>query len=173
MTKSRGHFSIAFVLVWLLAASLACMEQAPEHLNEGRGTRDDPVPARVYAKTTNYEVRAQNAVRPMAGATPTQDEEFPTEYLKVQFEIKCIRGTDEICDLNEIGPNLTVISDDGVIYEADMTATLPAGDSPLDGEILGGAEQAGWLVYQVPTGIPVTLALAKYGQDQRIFFKLP
>lgn len=51
--------------------------------------------------------------------------------------------------------------------------TLEIDDPVLEGEILGGAQKTGWLVYKVPVGLAVNEAVAQYGEDLRVFFRLP
>jgi hypothetical protein len=161
------------VIVMLALAAIACMKQDPELLNEGQGTRDDPVTARQYAHTTTYDVRAMNAVRPMAVEnTPAAlDDTTQTEYMRVQYEIKCTLHSEEICNLNDVRAGIKLVGTDGVLYEPMSNIILD--DQPLEGEILGGAVQTGWVVYQVPVEVVVTQAVAEYGQDQHVFFNLP
>ena len=166
----RGRLSMMLVFISVLATALACA-QSPAGLNQGRGTRDNPIAARSYAKTTSYEVRAQSVVRPVPDLAPENDVE--KEYMKVQFEIKCARDSDEVCDLAVLREQFRLVDEEGIIYESDPTVELPARDDPLECEILGGAAKAGWMAFRVPVGVPVNTALAEYGEDQRIFFRLP
>lgn len=164
--------AILLVFMMLLAASVACMQQSPEALNEGKGTRDDPVLARQYAKTDVYDVRVLSAVRPVQIPTPT-DEDIEVEYMKVQFGVKCTKAAEDICNLDELRSNFKVVSEEGILYDPALTIEPSEGDSILGGEILGEAEQAGWLIYEVPVGINVTEAVVGYGEDMRVFLKLP
>lgn len=158
----------------LLISGLACASESATTLNEGKGTRADPVVARKFAKASSFDVRALSVIH-LSSSTPTP-EETPAgiEVIKVQFEIKCTRGSDEICDLGELRNNLKLVSEDGIIYEAALDGDgLAESDQPLKGEILGGAQQAGWMVYAIPAGVEVKLALAEFGEDELVFFKLP
>jgi hypothetical protein len=160
----------------LAVSALACMQQNAEVLNKGQGTRDDPVAARQYAHTTTYDVRAMNVVRPMnVENTPAAlDDNTQSEYMRVQFEIKCSRGTEEICNLDELRAGIKLVGTNGVLYEPLSDFVLDdESEPPLAGEILGGAEQSGWVVYQVPVGMSVPQAVAEFGQDQHVFFSLP
>lgn len=168
MNVWRGKGFIFLVLVMLGAASLACMQTAAG-LNEGKGTRQDPVPAREFAKTSNYEVRALSVVRPME----VKSDSPGSEYMRVQFEIKCRKAEDAVCNLGDLRDDLKLVSSDGVLYDPVDGVALSQADKPLEGEILGQATNAGWVVYEVPLGLEVTAGVAAYGQDQRTFFKLP
>jgi hypothetical protein len=170
MMKSLGV--IIFVAVLLLASSMACMQQSAEVLNEGKGTRDDPVAAMKYAKTDAYDVQILSAVRPAQIPTPA-GQKTDHEYMKVQFGVKCTRADDQVCNLDEFRVNFKVASEDGILYDPALEIDVPQGDNVLEGEILGGAEQTGWLLYQVPVGVPVTLAVVGYGDDLHVFLKLP
>jgi len=162
------------VLALLLAASAACAFSAPDRLNEGKGTRSDPVPARKFAKTTQYDVRALSVVRPITppdDALLETDDDLSSEYMKVQFEVRCTKDAEEICDLTALRDSFQVIGGKGVLFPPDYTFKLE--DPILEGEILGGAQKTGWLVFKVPQGLPVTEAVAEYGDDLRVFFQLP
>lgn len=173
----KSRMVAVFVVLMLLASGLACASESATVLNEGKGTREDPIAARKYAKAASFEVRALSVIYETLteDATPApQETPAGVDTLKVQFEIKCTRGPDEICDLGEMRNNLKLVSSDGIIYEPILDdAGLEESDRPLQGEILGGAQQAGWMAYQIPTGIQVTLALAEFGEGERVFFKLP
>jgi hypothetical protein len=170
MMKSQGV--VLFVGMMLLAASVACMKQSAAVLNEGKGTRDDPVAARQYAKTDVYDVRVLSAVRPAQLPTPA-GQETEQEYMKVQFGVKCTKAEDEVCNLGELRSDFKVVSKDGILYDPALTVEAPNGDNVLAGEILGGAEQTGWLIYQVPVGVTITEAVVGYGEDMRVFLRLP
>lgn len=164
---------VVFVAGILLAAAAACAFNAPDRLNDGRGTRDNPVPARVFAKTPSYEVRALSVLRPL----PVDEAEAPeggttgSEYMKVQFEVLCARDPEEICNLTELRDKFQLVGGEGVLFPPDYT--LEIDDPLLEGEILGGAQKPGWLVYRVPNGLPVTEAVVEYGEELRVFFRLP
>lgn len=165
------------VVLMLLISGLACASENAKVLNEGKGTRDDPIAARTYAKASSFDVRALSVIymSPTENPSPAP-EETPTgvNTLKIQFEIKCTRGAEESCNLSELRNNLKLVSDDGIIYESiGDNSRLAESDQPLEGEILGGAEQAGWMLYEIPTGVTVRVAVAEFGEDQRVFFKLP
>jgi|GEM_PF-1704597 hypothetical protein len=157
----------------MLAAAAACAFNSPDRLNDGRGTRERPVPARVFAKTPQYEVRALSVLRPVPveGQGEGETTDIGTEYMKVQFEVLCSRDPEEICDLTELRDNFQVVGGEGVLFPPDYT--LEISDPLLEGEILGGAQKAGWLVYKVPTGLTVTEAVVEYGEGLRLFFRLP
>jgi len=172
-TPKAGAFRHLLVpwlsLVSLLLATMACVLFAsPAELNDGKGTRERPVPARQYAKTLDYGVTALNAV------WPPQDKETSlaaeTIDLRVLFQIKCLMLADQVCQLDQIASHIKVVDGSGILYDPVFASDI--GD-PLEGEVLGGATKAGWLVYQIPRGVQITLALAEYGQDQRVFFELP
>ncbi|NLE50808.1 MAG: hypothetical protein GX613_05320 [Chloroflexi bacterium] len=174
---NKQRWSVApvlLVLTALLAAGAACALNSPDRLNEGRGTRDNPVPARVFAKTTQYDVRALSVLRPLPLETETPSEEqtdLSYEYMKVQFEVRCTRDAEAICNLTELRDNFQLVGGEGVLFPPDYT--LEIDDPLLEGEILGGGEKAGWLVYRVPHGLAVTEAVVQYGEDLRVFFRLP
>jgi len=175
VNKQRwGAAPVLLVVVMLVTAGAACALNAPDRLNEGRGTRENPVPARVFAKTTQYDVRALSVLRPLPVETETPSEEesdLGYEYMKVQFEVRCTRGEEEICDLTELRDNIQLVGGEGVLFPPDYS--LEIDDPLLEGEILGGGVKAGWLVYRVPHGLPVTEAVVEYGEDLRVFFRLP
>jgi hypothetical protein len=91
--------------------------------------------------------------------------------MKVQFEVRCTRGEEEICDLTELRDNIQLVGGEGVLFPPDYS--LEIDDPLLEGEILGGGVKAGWLVYRVPHGLPVTEAVVEYGEDLRVFFAAP
>lgn len=171
MKRLQGRSSSAVwgVIAVLVLAILACSGTPASTLNDGKGTRNDPVPVGKYMVTTNYEIRAQ-AVTYMDTEQPTNEAD---EYRKVQFQIKCRKSPDDICDLGEIRDNLKLVSTTGIIFDPVYNVTLPPSDRPFQGQILGDAEQVGWLVYQTPKGLEVTLAMAEYDPDRRGFFALP
>ncbi len=70
--------------------------------------------------------------------------------MKVQFEILCKKDPEEICNLTELRDSLQVVGGSGVLFPPDYT--LEIDDPLLEGEILGGAQKAGWLVFKVPQG---------------------
>jgi len=158
------------MLIMLVLASLACMQASAGALNEGQGTRDNPIAPRKFARTGDYEIRALSTIRPVTADNYTAPEGF--EFMKVQFEVKCTKSEAEICDLTDLQNNIKVVSNTGILYTADPETQL---DKPLAGEILGGAADAGWLTYVVPVGMTIDQALAQYGMDgaNLIFFKLP
>ena len=171
MKRIQGRPSIAIsgVIAVLVLAILACSGTPASTLNEGKGTRNDPVLVGKYMVTTTYEIRAQ-AVSYVDTQEPASDAD---EYRKVQFQIKCTKSADDICDLSEIRDSLKLVSTTGIIYDPVPGVKLPPSDKPLQGEILGGAEQVGWLVYEIPIGVEVKLAMAEYDTDRRGFFVLP
>jgi hypothetical protein len=117
-----------------------------------------------------------NVVRPMnVENTPAAlDDNTQSEYMRVQFEIKCSRGTEEMCNLDDLRAGIKLVGTDGVLYEPLSDFVLDdESEQPLAGEILGGAKQSGWVVYQVPIGMSVPQAVAEFGQDQYVFFSLP
>jgi hypothetical protein len=167
--QGRPSFAVSGVIAALVLAILACSGTPASTMNEGKGTRNDPVPAGKYMITNKYDVRAQ-----AVSYVDTQDPPSETdEYRKVQFQIKCTKSPDDICDLSEIRDSLKLVSTTGIIYDSVPGVTLPPSDKPLQGEILGGAEQVGWLVYEIPIGVEVKLAMAEYDTDRRGFFSLP
>ena len=102
----------------MLAAAAACAFNSPDRLNDGRGTRERPVPARVFAKTPQYEVRALSVLRPVPveGQGEGETTDIGTEYMKVQFEVLCSRDPEEICDLTELRDNFQVVGGEGVLF---------------------------------------------------------
>jgi len=174
MKRRWEMLPVILVAVMLLAAGTACALTAPDRLNEGRGTRENPVPARTFAKTTQYEIRALSVIRPVttdtSSATDASDDRS-MEFMKVQFEVLCTKDSEEICNLTELRDNFQLVGSNGVLFPPDYT--LEIDDPLLEGEILGGAQKTGWLVYQVPAGLAVNEAVAQYGEDLRVFFRLP
>ncbi|WP_119068692.1 hypothetical protein [Aggregatilinea lenta] len=171
MKRIQGRPSIAIsgVIAALVLAILACSGTPASTLNEGKGTRNDPVPVGKYMVTTNYEVRAQ-AVSHVDTEEPSSETD---EYRKVQFLIKCRKSPDDVCDLDQIRENLKLVSVTGIIFDPVPNVDLPPSDKPLGGDILGEAEKAGWLVYEIPIGLDITLGMAEYETDRRGFFVLP
>lgn len=166
--------ALVMVVAALLLAILACSGTPASSLNEGRGTRNDPVPARRYTRTTEYEVRVLTVVRPSPpDAEATAEPSELTHRYHVQFQVKCRKPPDDICDLDAISDQLKLVSSDGIIYEPMTNPPLEESDTELEGRILGGAEKTGWMVYEAPTGVELSLAMAEYGQDRRAFFRLP
>jgi hypothetical protein len=156
-------------LICLLLATMACvLISAPEELNDGKGTRERPVPARQYAKTLDYEVVALNVEWPQQDKQTSLSSE--TVDLRILLQIKCLKLADQVCQLDEIASHIKAVDGSGMLYDPVFAPDI---ETPLEGEVLGGATKAGWLVYQIPQGVQVRLALAEYGQDQRVFFQLP
>jgi len=169
-----GATPVLLALVMLLVAGAACAFNAPDRLNEGQGTRDKPVPARKFAKTPQYDVRALSVVRPVTVTSEGEsgkNTDIASEYMKVQFEVRCNKDPEEICNLTELRDSLQVVGGSGVLFPPDYALEIE--DPLLEGEILGGAQKTGWLVFKGPQGLSVTEALAQYGEDLRVFFRLP
>jgi hypothetical protein len=158
---------LGLVVGMLALAVLACSFNSPSTLNEGQGTASDPVPLQKYARTSDYDIRALSVVRPIEEGVSTDDSDL--EYMRVQFQIRCTKDEDEICDLSELRRDIKLVDKNGIIYDPALTITV---DRMLEGQILGGAEKAGWQVYRVPEGLVVGRALAEYGQDHRVFFMI-
>jgi len=162
---------IKLLILMLLLASMACTLFSAESLNDGRGTREKPVPARVYAKTTSYNVRALSLVWPQPTEEASQSaDDLQTVRVRLQVQIQCQRKNDQICRLEDIGREIKLVDEAGTLYEPIMAVDL---EDPLEGEILGDAEKAGWLAFDVPRGVTISAAVAEYGEDMRVFFKLP
>ena len=170
MAVPRRQSYPLLVIMLLMLASAACTLFSAESLNDGRGTRENPVPARTYAKTTSYNVRALSVVWPQKDEADQTVDDMQMVPVRLQVEIQCGREDDEICQLEEIGQEIKLVDDTGALYEPILTETV---DDPLEGEILGDAAKAGWLSYEVPRGINISSAVAEYGEEQRVFFKLP
>ncbi len=166
--QPRRRRALALVVGLLALAVLACSFNSPTTLNNGRGSADNPVPLQRYARTSDYDVRALSVVRPMPEATSGADADW--EYMRVQFQVRCTLSRDKVCNLSELRSQLKLVDVSGIIYDPKLSVTV---DNPLEGEILGDAEKAGWLVYAVPKGLQVTRAMAEYGQDHRLFFFIP
>jgi hypothetical protein len=170
MPVPRRYGYPLLVMLLLLLAGAACTLFSAESLNDGKGTRENPVPARVYAKTTSYNVRALSVVWPQVDQADQPVDDMQTISVRLQVEIQCERADDEICQLEEIGREIKLVDGTGALYDPVDTETV---EEPLTGEILGKAEKAGWLLYEVPRGIEIKSAVAEYEQDQRVFFNLP
>lgn len=168
MTTEKRWTALGTVLISLTLSTMACALISAEALNDGRGTREDPVPARVYAKTTDYEVRALSVVWPIANESASTD--LQDARLRVQYQVRCGAADREVCRLAEITSNIKLVDATGILYDSMVDADL---EKPLDGEILGGAEKTGWLAYQVPRGVEICCAVALYDPDQSVFFDLP
>lgn len=162
----KPHFAVLLVVLMLVASMTACSLNSPEMLNDGRGTRDNPIPARMYARTSQYDVRVLSVVMPQTEEA-TESEKRP---IRVQYQIHCTKSTEDVCRLQDIGRNIKLVDASGILYDPIFSRTV---EEPLEGEILGDAEQAGWLVYEIPNGIELAAAVSEYGDDQRVFFELP
>lgn len=162
------HRRLALVVGFLALAVLACSFNSPTTLNNGRGSVDKPVPLQRYARTSDYDVRALSVVRPMPEADPGPEADW--EYMRVQFQIRCTLGKEKVCNLTELRSQLKLVDDGGIIYDPELSVPV---ENPLEGEILGNAEKAGWLAYAVPKGLQVARGMAEYGQDHRLFFFIP
>jgi len=167
--QPRRWIFASFAFTMLLLGALACSFQTPENLNEGRGTREKPVPAREYAKTTDYDVRAMSVVRPLAPDVQPEDDP-ESEYLRVQYQIRCTKSESDVCQLASLGRNIQLVDASGILYPPIYNVEL---EKPLQGEILGDAEQTGWLAYKLPRGVEICCAVSEYGDDMRVFFGLP
>lgn len=163
-----GRIHLWLVIAALVFSTVACALSSPETLNDGKGTRENPVPPRTYALTSNYAVRALSVVRD----THNGDQSSPAEHeqIRVQFQIRCEEQEDEVCQLKDIRGHIRLVDANGIVYEPLWSADV---DKPLEGEILGSGEKTGWLAYELPRGVDVMFAVADYGEDQRVFFQLP
>lgn len=168
VSRRRPALYVGLVTVFLWLATVACSFNSPTTLNDGKGTSDEPVPVQTYARTSDYDVRALSVVRPVEELSLPPESDM--EYMRVQFQVRCTQGSDEVCDLTELRQDIKLVDNNGVIYEPQLNVGV---DNPLEGQILGDAEKAGWLVYAVPQGLEVHRALTEYGQDQRVFFLIP
>lgn len=174
MMKTKRLFQRLPLPVWLVVsllvmASMACMRQT-DTLNQGRGTRDDPVTALQFARTLNYSIRGMSVSRPYDVPRRTARENY--EFVGVEFEILCTRDDEEICDLDEIATEIRLVSDAGHLFTPRLNLTL---DNPLEGQILGNSRKVGWVVFEVPITMPVktgTVAFASEAEDL-VFFSLP
>ncbi len=172
-----SKFRPLFVILVLSISALACFQQSRAELNNGKGARDNPVAPRKYAVTPDFSIAALSVVRrPITAgdiAEPTQEAEpddLHLEYLKVQFQVKCNLAEEKICNLDEIRPHIQLVSDTGILFDSIETEN---NDPLLGGEILGGAEKTGWLIFKVPVGMVVTTAVARYEDGEMVFFGLP
>jgi hypothetical protein len=166
-TVKRRTFSW-LALIFLIPGAMACALISAEALNDGKGTRDVPVPARVYAKTTHYEVRALNVVWSAENDSSSTDPQYAS--LRVQFQIRCGAADNEVCELAKITGNIKLVDTAGILYDPVFDEDL---EKPLEGEILGDAEKTGWVAYQVPRGVEISSVVALYAPDQNVFFDLP
>ncbi|NDJ78551.1 MAG: DUF4352 domain-containing protein [Chloroflexi bacterium] len=156
------------VLIGVALSTIACALSSPETLNDGKGTRENPVPPRTYARTVNYDVRALNVVWEQQNeSTSSESLEIP---LRVQYQIRCTKDEGDVCQLEDIHPNLKLVDTNGIVYESVFLADL---EKPLQGEVLGDGEKVGWIAYRVPRGVEITAAVAEYGAEQHVFFELP
>jgi hypothetical protein len=160
----------SFVVVMLLGLStLSCaVFSSPGTLNDGKGTREDPVPMQVYAKTIDFDVRALSVVwmdQEAAGKSEPSDQ----RPLRIEIQVRCTKLNDETCDLKNIAQHIKLVDESGILYEPIFSIQL---EQPLEGEVLGGAEKAGWLAYQIPRGVDVSSMVAEYGEEQLVFFNL-
>ena len=165
----RRLTAICLVIVMLLFASLACMRQT-DTLNQGRGTRDDPVTALQFARTRSYNIRGMNVTRPMTFDHRSTPKGY--EYIGVEYEVLCTRGSEEICDLDAIADGIKLVSSTGHLFSP--VDNLPV-DNPLSGEILGNARKIGRVVYQTPINTAISTATVAFKSDSAdlVFFKLP
>lgn len=160
--------------VWLVVgmlvfSSVACMRQM-DTLNQGKGTRDDPVTALQFAKTMNYDIRGTSVERgaDIPGEMPASDHTF----MRVEFEVICTKDSEQICDLENIAEDVKLVNTMGRLYPPRLDV---AQDSPLSGEILGKARYTGWLVYEVPESSTIQVAVVPFSADGEdlVFFNLP
>ena len=163
----QSHYPWLVVLL-LGFATMACVLSSPDTLNDGKGTRDNPVPSRTYAHTIDYDVRALSVVWEQQNGSQASNSQ--DAQLSVQFQIRCNEAEDEVCRLEEIGRDIRLVDASGILYEPVFSLAI---DDPLEGEILGDGEKAGWLAYQLPRGVEILAAVAEYGEEQRVFFQLP
>jgi hypothetical protein len=166
--SKMGPIYAWLVMLTLVLAATACVLSAPETLNDGKGTRENPVPPRTYAHTINYDVRALSVVWEQQNDSQVSDSE--DAQLSVQFQIHCNQAEDKVCRLADIRGDIKLVDASGILYEPVFSSDV---DDPLEGEVLGNGEKAGWLVYQIPQGVEILAAMAEYGQEQRVFFQLP
>lgn len=157
------------VLMLLTLASAACALSSPEALNDGKGTRKNPIPPQTYAHTPDYDVRALGVVWEQPEHSQPVDSQ-DTQHLRVQFQIRCDKPEDAICQIEEIRQGIQLVDASGILYDPVFSATI---ENLLEGEILGDGEKAGWLAFQVPRGVELVSAVAEYGDDQHVFFQLP
>jgi hypothetical protein len=161
---------VGLVMLFLALATTACMITSPQTLNDGRGTRENPVPTGLYAHTTNYDVKAIGVLWEQQNDSQSTSSQDTTQPLQVQFQIRCNEPEDTVCQLDQIGQKLKLLDVDGVLYDSVYSANLK---EPLTGEILGGAEKTGWLAFQIPSGADITAAVAEYGEQQYVVFLIP
>jgi hypothetical protein len=159
---------VGLVMLMLALATTACAITSPQTLNDGRGTRENPVPTGMYAHTTNYDVMAIGVLRKPQNDNQSTSQD--TQTLQVQFQVRCNEPEDQVCQLDQIGQKLRLLDANGVLYDSVYSSDLR---EPLAGEILGGAKTTGWLAFQVPSGVNITAAIAEYGQDQYVVFMIP
>lgn len=157
------------IVMLLVLASAACVLSSPEVLNDGKGTRDNPIPPKTYAHTLAYDVGAMAAVWEQQDDSPASASE-DVQLLRVQFQVHCNENEDQVCQLEDIRRDLKLVDASGILYEPVFSLEI---EKPLEGEILGGAEKTGWLAFQIPRGVEVVAAIAEYGEDQRVFMRLP
>lgn len=162
-----SYWPALLVGMLLVISGMACtVFSSPGALNEGQGTRDDPVAVHIYAKTIEFDVRALSVVWMTQSDT---DKDLSERTLRVQLQVRCTKADDQICVLEDIGERIKMVDASGILYEPSSNTD----ENPLEGEILGGAEKAGWLVYRIPRGVEIASLVAEYGQEQHVFFELP
>jgi hypothetical protein len=168
MRTGKRWNAFGLVLISLTLSAMACALISAEALNDGKGTREDPVPARVYARTTDYEVRALSVVWSNPNDSSSTDPQNAS--MRVQFQIRCDAADREVCPLAEIAGNIKLVDAAGILYDSVLDGDL---EKPLEGEILGEAEKTGWLAYQVPRGVEICCVVALYDPELSVFFDLP
>jgi hypothetical protein len=162
--------AMLLVLTLLALSTLACsILSSPEALNDGKGSRENPVPLKEYAKTIDFDVRALSAVWINRGGN--ESEEDPQEQsIRIQLQVRCTKQDDEVCVLEDIRDHVKLVDGSGILYEPGFAV---GDEKPLEGEILGEAEKSGWVMYRMPYGVEVASLVVEYGEDQRLFFELP
>jgi hypothetical protein len=123
----RIYLWLAFILPALSA--MACALISAEGLNDGN--TGGAVPARTYAKTTDYEVRALSVVWSNPDDSSTTDSQYAG--MRVQFQIRCDAADREVCPLGEIASNIKLVDAAGILYDSVLDDNL---EKPLEGEIL-------------------------------------
>lgn len=162
--------AMLLVLALLALSTLACsILTSPEALNDGKGSRENPVPLKEYAKTLDFDVRALTAVWINRGGSES-DEDPQEQSIRIQLQVRCTKQDDEVCVLEDIRGHVKLVDGSGILYEPGFAIE---NETPLEGEILGGAEKSGWVMYRMPYGVEVDSLVVEYGDDQRLFFELP
>ncbi|NDJ85755.1 MAG: hypothetical protein GYB66_07705 [Chloroflexi bacterium] len=135
---------VVLIAIGLLADSA---QREAEEANDGRGAKDNPIPANEVVKFKNFNIEVGDIIRPadarVLEMSPAINEEAAEgmEYVLVWLRMECARDEDEVCEGRDVRTRLvdnqgTEWGRDGsdfTVIEPDFAQREAAGGNSLEG----------------------------------------